>query len=299
MLEKMAQPVFFLGMRNTVRTLLAAAALVVFAAPAAAYTSYLKPSEYLPDGMRVTVQGAFTTTFFTPEIALAADFAVIEPSGDNGVFSQVEITGQVANLTTSLHSGGTYRITSGERLGQVNTIVGVDGGWRPLAQGETPPEDAPVTTIQTVTVAETYVTRGEPSRTAVDRTIGRLALRPITHPNQVLVGEGLRVQALFDGAPFANTALVLYREGDVETDQDSYFATDAQGNAHVTFDQPGIYILAARHRGDAPSGSAAAVHSYTTTLVFEALSVLPPVVQLPEDNEGTERRRRRRDWRER
>lgn len=284
-------------MRHTAKLLLAAA-FTAIAAPASAYTSYLKPSEHLPDGSRITVQGAFTTTFFNPEIALAADFTVIEPSGANGVFTQIEITEQVSNLVTSLHTGGTYRITTGERLGQVNTIVGVDGGWRPLGQGETPPEGAPVTTLQTVSVADTYVTRGPPTRTAVDRTIGRLSLRPVTHPNQVVVSQGMQVQAMFDGAPFANAALVLYREGELETNQDRYFATDAQGNAAITFDAPGRYILAARHRADAPAGAPAAVHSYTTTLVFEALTELPPVVELPDDQEDR-RSRRRRMWRDR
>jgi hypothetical protein len=285
-------------MRNTAKLLLTAV-FAALATPALAYTSYLKPSEHLPEGTRVTVQGAFATTFFSPEIALSAEFVVIEPSGTNGVFNQVEITPQTANLSTVLHSAGTYRITSGERLGRVSSIVGVDGGWRPLADGEVPPEGAPVTTIQTVSVADTYVTRGEPSRTAVDRTVGRLSLRPITHPNQVLVSQGMQVQATFAGAPFANAALVLYREGDVESDQDSYFATDAQGNATITFDQPGHYILAARHRANAAPGAEAAVQSYTTTLVFEALAVLPPIVETIEDESASERRRRRRDWRER
>lgn len=278
------------------KILLTTALVIALTVPAQAYTSYLKPNDFWPDGGRVTVQGAYATTFFTPAIALGAEFAVIEPDGASGIFSQIEISGQTTLLTASLPRGGTYRLTTGETRGQVTTLVGVDGAWRPLAQGEIPPEGAPTTTLQTVTVADVYVTRGAPTRDAIDRTTGRLALRPVTHPNQILVNQGMQIQALFDGQPFANTALVLYRDGEPETDLDRFFATDAQGIATITLDQPGQYILAARHRANAPAGAQAAVESYTTTLVFEALTELPPIVEVANESElsDTERRRNSR-----
>lgn len=282
------------------RLLLATAILIAAAGSAHSYTAYLRPSEFWPDSSRLSVQGAYTTTFFTPEIALGGDFAIIEPDGSSGVFSQVEIGSNATSLASSLFDGGTYRITTGEVLGGVSTLVGTDGSWRALGQGETPPEGAQTTTLQTVTVSDVYVTRGGPTREAVDRTIGRLALRPVTHPNQILVNQAFQVQAIFDGQAFANTAIVLYREGEPETSLDRYFVTDANGNATVTIDQPGAYILAARHRANAPAGAQAQVQSYTTTLVFEALTELPAITEVaPEVQEETaaermERRRARR-----
>lgn len=269
--------------------LLAAALIAALAAPAAAHTSYLKPNQYWATGI-VRLEGAYTTTFFTPEIGLSANFAVVQPNGSDGFYDQVEVNSQQAALRTTLHDYGTYRFTTGEQLGAVSNMVGIDGGWRPAVPGEVLPEGTPTTTLQAVTVAETYVTHGGPTRGAVDRNIGRLSLRPVTHPNQILVNQPFQIQVLFDGAPLANTALVVYAAGEPETDLDRYAATDATGTATITLDTAGQYVLAARHRANAPAGSAAAVQSYTTTLTFEVMTTMPAITPPPVE----ERPRRRR-----
>lgn len=280
------------------KLLLATALFAALAGSASAYTAYLIPDEFLPDDRSVSLQAAYATTFFTPALAVGAEFAVVEPDGAAGFFHQMEITEQSTRLASQLFKEGTYRFTTGERLGRVANLVGVDGAWRELQTGETPPEDAETTTLQTVTVADVYVTLGEPNRTAVDRTIGRLALQPVTHPNQIVASQGFQVRATFDGAPFANAALVLYRAGEPEHDLDRYFTTDEAGNARLTLEGPGRYILVARHRADAPGGSEAQVQSFTTSLVFEAHATLPTPVELTSaDDEEDQRRRRRQRFR--
>ncbi len=274
--------------------LLSAAILVAASSPAAAYTAYMMPDEFLPDDRSVSLQASYATTFFNPALAVGAEFEVVNPDGSDGFYSRIEVTGQTTQLVSSLYDEGTYRFTTGERLGRVANMVGVDGVWRELRDGEVPPEGALTSTLQTVTVADTYVTLGAPSRQAIDRTTARLSLQPVTHPNQVLASQGFQVRALFDGAPFANTALVLYRAGEPETDLDRYFATDANGMAMLTLEGPGRYIVVARHRADAPPGSEAEVHSFTTSLVFEAFDALPALVELEEEEEIEDSRRRRR-----
>jgi hypothetical protein len=274
--------------------LLACALVATTAVPAAAYTAYMLPDEFLPDDRTVALQASYTATFFTPTYAVGGNFAVINPDGTDGFYSQVEVASQSTNLRGQLLDPGTYRFTTGEQVGTVNTMVGVDGAWRQLQAGETPPEGAPVTTLQTVTVADAYVTLGAPTRQSVDRSVGRLALRAVTHPNQVVAAQGFQVNATFDGAPFANAAIVVYKAGEPETDLDRFVTTDASGNATVTFpDGPGQYIIVARHRAAAPAGSGAQVHSFTTSLTLEAFATLPPVVQLPDEDQPDTRRRRR------
>lgn len=275
------------------KLLLASALFAALAGTATAYTAYVMPDDFLPDDRSIRLQASYATTFFSPGAAVGGTFAAIEPDGADGFFSQIEITANATNLATQLYKEGTYRFTTGEHLGPVVHMVGVDGGWRPLQSGETPPPDAPTTMLQTVTVADTYVTLGAPNRTAVDRVIGRLALRPITHPNQVVASQGFQVNATFDGAPFANAALVLYKAGEPENDLDRFVTTDAAGNATLTLEGPGEYILVARHRASAPPGSQAQVQSFTTSLVFEAHETLPPVVRL-QTSEGEGNRRRNR-----
>jgi hypothetical protein len=276
------------------KTLLAAALTVAMAGTASAYTSYLMPEDFWPDRRSVTLQAAYATSFFTPAVAMASEFAVVMPDGSGGIYSQIEVAGESTTLRSPLPEAGTYRFTTGEQVGRVATMVGVDGGWRELRDGETAPEGAQVTTLQTVTMADAYVTLGEPTRGAVDNQTGRLALRPVTHPNQILVSDGFQIQLLFDGAPFPNMPIVLYNAGDPETDLSQYFVTDPNGVATLVLDAPGHYMATVRHRAAAPPGSAAAVQSYTTSLTFEAMDFLPEIVAIGDEDAEEEQGARTR-----
>lgn len=279
--------------------LLAALLAASLAAPAAAYTSYLKADAYWPDDSNVEIVGSYASQFFTPQIAVPVEMRGRAPDGTEVIFQRIAVEGPLTRSAVSLSRAGTYRISTGEQIGGVTQLVGVDGQWRPLAQNETPPEGAPVTTLQTVTVADTYVTRGRPSREVVDAPHGRLAIKPITHPNEVLAASGFDIEVLFDGAPLANTAVVLYSEGDLDSNLDRFVVTDANGRAHVTFDAPGHYVIAARHRADMPAGSPAEVGSYTTTITFEALTEVPAGYDVVrEQDRPPERRRRVGTWRD-
>ncbi|MBL8531692.1 MAG: hypothetical protein JNK94_08155, partial [Hyphomonadaceae bacterium] len=142
---------------------IAAALLMAAAAPASAYTTYVLPEAFDTAEGSLSLQASHAQQFFTPAIAVSADFDLVSPDGGPGTFGRVEVAGAATTMQANLPQWGTYRITSGEQVGPVNTLVGVDGGWRPLAQGETPPEGAPVTTLQTVTVSDVYVSRGRPT----------------------------------------------------------------------------------------------------------------------------------------
>lgn len=273
------------------RHFLVAALALTAAAPATAYTTYLKPNAYWTTENALSVEGAYASQFFTPAIAVPAQLTVLGPDGAPASFDSIAVQGAATLLDANLYSGGTYRVTTGEQIGAVTTLVGVDGQWRPLAQGETPPEGAPVTTLQTVTLADLYVTRGRASRLVVDQLNGRLAIKPITHPNQVLAAEGFEVEVLFDGAPLANTAVVLYGAGDLDTDLDTFAVTDANGRARFAFAAPGQYVIAARHRASMPAGGAQ-IGSYTTTLTFEALAAAYAETDIA-PRPANERRRRR------
>jgi uncharacterized GH25 family protein len=264
--------------------LMAAAVLMATTAPALAYTAYLKPNQFWSDGGAIEVQASYANQFFTPAVALPANITVLDPDGNSVLPDRVAVDSTATNLATSLGRFGTYRISTGE--------IGIDGGWRPQIAGEVLPEDTPTATLQTVTVSDLYLSHSRTTRGPLDRTIGRLAIKPITHPNQVVASTGFQVEVLFDGAPLANSAIVIYANGDMDNDLDTFVPTDAAGRATIPLPAPGQYVIAARHRANAPAGAAAAVQSYTTTLTFEAMAApraetAPP----PEDN----RRRRRRN----
>lgn len=276
------------------RHLLAAVLFAAAVSPAAAYTTYLKAEEAWPEGANIEVEASFANDFFTPQVAVQADFALVLPNGSTRQFENINIGNDATLIGIGLPGAGTYRVTTGEQLGRVTTLVGVNGQWQQLGEGQTAPEGAQTTTLQTVNVADTYVTRGQAS--PVTAPTGQLALRPITHPNQALASQPFQVEVRFNGAPMPNTAVVLYSEGDLDTDLDTYAVTDASGVATFTLTGAGSYVVAARHRAEAPAGSEAAVRSYTTTLTFEALDAIPAGydVQAREEERVREERRARR-----
>lgn len=274
---------------------LTAAMALALAAPAAAHTTYLLPADFSPETEALDVQAGYAVTFFTPVVALSSpQFHVLNPDGRRGAYQSVAVGSPATTLSASLRADGTYRFSTGEVMGPITTMIGDGAGsWRALAAGEVVPEGEATTTLQTVTVAETYVTKTRPTREPVDVAGGRLAIHPITHPNQALVSTGLELELLLDGAPFAGMPFVLYAQGEPETDQDRAFVTNEQGRATITFDAPGTYIVAVRYRGPAPADSGVATRSYTTSLTFDVQTALPnyPPPPPPEDN------RRRNRWR--
>lgn len=263
------------------KVLIAAIFFAAAASPAAAYTGFLLPQDFWPTGTTASVQASYATQFFTPSVALGGDFQVIGPNGQPGVLSQVDVGTDATSLGVETPDAGTYLLTTGEQLGRVTTLVGTpDGQWRPLGQGETAPAGAQTNTLQTVTVSSVYLTRGTPNRTAVDHPVGRVALHPITDPNQIVQASGFQVELLFDGQPFPNMPIVVYSTGDPDTKLDRFVVTGTDGRATITFPAPGRYVLAVRHRANAPAGSAANVQSYTTTLTIDVMAAQHALSQI-------------------
>jgi len=255
------------------RILIAATLFAAAASPAAAYTGFLLPQDFWPTGTTASVQASYATQFFTPSVALGGDFQVVDPNGQAGVLSQVDVGADATSLGVETPDAGTYLLTTGEQLGRVSTLVSTpDGQWRPLGQGETGPAGAQTTTLQPVTVSSVYLTRGTPNRTAVDHPVGRLAIHPITDPNQIVQSTGFQVELLFDGHAFPNMPIVVYSANDPDTKLDRFVVTGTDGHANITFDQPGRYVLAVRYRANAAPGSAANVQSYTTTLTIDVMA---------------------------
>jgi hypothetical protein len=268
-----------------------AALLVASVGSASAYTAYVAPRDFTPDGDYAIAEAAFTTQFFTPQVGVSApDIHALRPGGDRAAFSSFGVNATAATAELRVNAEGTYRVSTGEVLGPISTMVFADGAWRPLAAGEVPAEGVDTSTMQTVVVAETYVSKVRPTEGAYVQPTGRLAIRPITHPNRISVASGFEVQLLLDGQPFPNMPFVLYGQGDLETDLDRTFVTNEQGHATLTVDAPGTYLAAIRYRGPAPEGSGVAVRSYTTTLSFEAVQDLAPI---PPPTEPPRPRRRR------
>lgn len=266
-----------MGIRKS-RALALALGLVASAGPAAAHTSYMLPSTFdATNAGFVTIQSSFSENFFAPEIAVDSDhWTVIAPDGSTRDFDSVTKLRQLIVMEAELEADGTYRFTSGERLGRTSTEALLpDGSWEVLESADAPmPEGAEGPySIQTATVADVYVSKGPLTEIALEPDVGVLAISPVTHPNDIFLGEGFTFELLFEGAPLGGHTLTLYRDGGAY--EEPGFAqdvvTDETGRAAIAFDRPGVYLLMTRYRAPAPDGAETDIRSYTTSLTFEVL----------------------------
>ena len=249
------------------------AASCAFASTAQAHTSYLLPNLFSANlESYVTLESSFSEDFFRPEVAVDADdFHIVLPDGSRAEFESVSKHRQVVILESPLKQDGTYRFTTGVRLGRTGKMALVDGAWKPVRGEELPAGAAQVKTSQTETVADVYVTKKGPTRAPVDQQIGRLVIQPVTHPSDIDLEGGFTLKVLFDGKPMAGQTVVVDRGG-ARYDEVKYhrqLATDAGGSLSLQFDKPGIYLVMTRHRAAAPAGAATDERSYTTSLTFE------------------------------
>ncbi len=120
------------------------------------------------------------------------------------------------------------------------------------------PSDAKVITSNTLNSAVAYMTKGAPTALA-DFSGKGFEVRPVTHPSEVYVTDGLRVAVRQDGKPVAGLTLNVTR-GASGYDKDAKrerpnVVTDAQGIASVRFDEPGVYLISTLYPAANPDRS--------------------------------------------
>jgi hypothetical protein len=207
-------------------------------------------------------------------------------------------------VEADLPTEGTYRISTGERAGRSAKWVKIDGAWKmvrtaggPGGGGPRPPgagapgagpgpggpgggrfveesavpAGAETMTSQSFIRAETYVTRGAPSRGALAPTGQGLELDAITHPNEIFVGDAFKFRMLDGGKPVPGLEFNISRANDAYSEKRYGNAgkTDAAGAAAVTFDQPGAYVLQAQYPVRTEGSAEPLARSTVYTLTFE------------------------------
>jgi len=255
------------------------AATLMVGAKAHAHVSYLLPTVFnTSEGSYVTLVSSFTDNFPNAEIAvISRDYHVVRPDGTRGEIDAVTEFRQLVLLESSLEEEGTYRFTTGLRLGRESKYAEVDGELVPLhvedGAVEIPDNVTRVVTGQTATVSDVYVTKGAPTWAAVEQSSGPLALTPNLHPNEIYLGDALTFDVTFEGQPLAGQEMEITRQGG-EYEDPKFLQlpkTDDAGKLRLELDEPGLYLLMTRHRADAPEGAETDIRSYTTSITFEVL----------------------------
>lgn len=248
------------------------------ASPAFAHTSYLKPNTFSTTRRtQITLESAFTENFSNPQVVVKSqDWRFYTPDGLRKTYDNIVSLKQMTVLEQKLDQDGTYRFSTGERLGRKGKMIKLeDGSLKSMFNKEgkevTPPAGATIITSQTATVADVYVTKGAPTNQVLQTRIGRLVIAPITHPSEIYMDDGFELKLTFDGKPLINQTMTLYRDGGLYAEDKGEISlnTGSDSITKINFKHPGIYLLMTRHRADAPAGSDTDIRSYTTSLTFE------------------------------
>ncbi|HWW26025.1 MAG TPA: DUF4198 domain-containing protein [Caulobacter sp.] len=246
----------------------------LLASAAQAHSPYLLPSAFdVTDRKLVTVQGSFTESFFSPEVVMKSDaWAVVGPDGARKPLSATNLR-ELALVEVATEQPGTYRITSGQRTGRTAKAVLVKGEWVFLEDPSKAPAGAAPVDMQSLTMADVYVTRGAPTTAALAPVGKGLEFVAVTHPSSIFTGQDAQFTVLFDGRPVKGQAVTLHAGDDRYADAKAppvTLVSDDQGRVTVKVARSGVYQIQARYRV-APTSADPVGHSYTYALTFESL----------------------------
>lgn len=239
-------------MKRTLR--LAACALALHLSAAHAHDVWLEPSStVLSKTAYITVAGGAGTKMFVydhaPLRGFPNGFTATAPNGA-AVAPENHVNGKLRTVfDLNLTQAGTYRLAL--------VSGGVMASWKEGAEvkrfrgnAETFARDVPANAAELrvnegINRIETFVTVGKPT---VPAPIGQgLELVPITHPNDLFVGESAQFRFDIDGKPAAGVEIALVGGASRYPEQikEMKLVTDAGGKVAITWPQPGLWWLEA------------------------------------------------------
>ncbi|MBY0574611.1 MAG: DUF4198 domain-containing protein [Undibacterium sp.] len=244
---------------------LAIAACIPLLAPldALAHRQFIVPTSTVVSGKAPWVSfdaAAASDVFFFDHVAMNLNDLVITAADGSTVKAENQSTGKLRSsfdLRTELT--GTYRIavvSSGINASYKEN--GTTKRWRGTAETfakEVPANAEELQASYNQGRVETFVTNGKPSTTALNATGKGLELSPITHPNDLVVGETAQFRFLIDGKPAAG-AKVTVIAGGIRYRQkldEQILTTDGDGRVSINWQGAGLYWIQA-NLSDSKSG---------------------------------------------
>jgi len=244
------------------------------ATTAQAHMPYVLPILFdIGKGDHITVESGFAENAFVPEVAMHdAPFHLVGPDGAEHKVGPVTHLRDLSIFEANIPSDGTWRVTTGQRAGRKGRMFKQGDNWVMRGESGEPPTDAQVVDVQSMTLAEAYVTRGQATQGALTPYGKALEIQPLTHPNGISAGVEASFRLLFEGKPLTDAEVTVFRSAGYYDGRKiaAQLKTDRNGRFSVKPDDGGTYLILVRHRAAAPAGAETPFRSYTYTLVFDA-----------------------------
>ncbi len=247
-------------MTNHLKLALIAATVSLLAPPAQAHRAWLLPSATVLSGpdLWVTVDGAISNDlFYFEHNPLPLDQLAIEGPDGKAVTPENLAKGRFrSTVDFKLAQPGTYKLSlTHQGLFASYKLDGENKRWRGMPDElakAIPAKATDVKVTENRSRIETFVTSGKPSSDTLKPTGVGLEMIPVTHPNNLAVGEKATFRLVLDGKPAGNVAVEIVPGGIRYRDtlNDSKATTDETGTFSVTFPDPGFYWVKASVQDD-------------------------------------------------
>ena len=239
----------------------ALAALALLASLAVhAHVPFLKPSQFNIENPRLQVESAFTEFPFQADFAMdSPNFSITQPDGTGTPLKASARTKAAVYLEPVIGAAGTYRVSTGVRVGPRYKAVETAAGKLYFAGDMQRVSGAP-TSMQYYSSADVYLAKGEPAYAPRPSERG-VEIIPLSSPNRLAVGAPLQLKVLQDGKPAAQARVVVAYDNehykkhrvedlyDVENVRTSSLRTNDGGQFSVTPTQGGLmYLFVTLHR---------------------------------------------------
>lgn len=249
-------------------------------ATALAHSPYLlvQPSMRGDSGI-VSVEASLTDHFFVPDIAFNnSQFEAMMPDGKTQALDRVEVW-QARTLGEHRieNAQGTWRFSTGRREGAIFKRWEIDGKTH---SSRDPHADIPASAkvlanFQSIGIAESYITIGEPSNTVLAPRKKGLEIAAISHPSNLKVGEPFQFRILFNGKPLPEQPIQFTEASSTNGGGKAHvvkLTTDKKGVASFTPEHAGHWVAVTRFRTSAPKSAGVAEYSHTYSLTLRSVN---------------------------
>lgn len=234
--------------------ILGVAALIAVAAPLSvqAHRMWMIPSATILSGTDnwVTIDAAVSNDlFYADHRPLQFEAKATAPDGSDVPVENRTVGAVRTTFDVHLKQQGTYRVAIVSDI--LFGTYQLNGETRSLPRSVTeatlqsvlPAGATNVLTAENSTRNEIFVTQGEPTANLFKPTGKGIELVPVTHPNDLVAGEGATFQFLLDGKPGANLPVTVVPGGKRYREElgEQRLTTDAQGKVTITWPYAGMY----------------------------------------------------------
>lgn len=209
---------------------------------AQAHVPFLKPNLFNVTHHRLTIESAFTEFPFQADFAMdSPNFTITAPNGTVSAIRPVAKTKAAVYLEPQLTEEGTYRISTGQRVGPIYKAVETADKKLYFAD-DMKRVTGKATTMNYYSYADTYIFKGQQKYAPKPFNKG-LEIIPLASPNGLLLGSALAFQVLENGKPVPNARIIVVTDNEHFTkrriedlyDIDNVRASNIHANAQGEF----------------------------------------------------------------